>query len=94
MPVRLLQKKPCKILIAVLFVALAFCFVVAGPFGTNFTAIGDVISHFRKTADRTGLQHDGKSQDLPDTGNRQKITILEPVAKLLMTVKSNLADFG
>ena len=33
-------------------------------------------SWVRKAADGTGLQHDGKSQDLAGAGNRQKMTIL------------------
>ena len=69
-------KGPCQVFVAAFFVALAFFLIVADPFGRNFPAVGTVVADLRKTADRTGLQHDGKSQRLTHALHREELFIL------------------
>ena len=59
------RKGPRKVFVATFLVSFAFLLIVADPFGRNLPTIGAVVAHLRKTGDRAGLQHDGKSQRLP-----------------------------
>lgn len=69
------RESPSKVLVAVLLVPGALLLVVADPFGRNLPAIGHVVAHLGKAADRSGLQHDRKAQNLPDAGFGQKTVI-------------------
>jgi len=70
-------KGPRQVFVAAFLVSFAFFLVVADPFGRNLPAVGAVVADLHKTADRTGLKHDGKSQRLTHALHREELFIPE-----------------
>ena len=69
-------KGPRQVFVAAFLVSFAFLLIVADPFGRNFSAVGTIVANLRKAADRSGLQHDGKSQRLTHSLQGEEFFVL------------------
>src|SRR6266508_927964 len=87
-----LHKRPGKILIAVLGVALAFAFAVADLLTAYTATVRSKVSHTGKSPDVSGLKHDGERENLPDPRHRLKKAELR--SKLDSLCDGSLQDLG